>query len=608
MVERNRELGTPLPPRALGERPRVPFAGAASRSERASEDGTSTGEVGEHELAILRDQLLGPELRRIAAIERRLERRGLTPEDVARVLPAAIRLRQSHDGQLGRALGPTLEGAIQDSVRRNPTAISEALFPVLGPAIRRSIGAALSGLVESFNAALGASLGLRGLRWHLEARRTGRSFAEVALLHSIAWRTELVLLVHRETGTLLLSAQADALTPARTTPDGDVVSAMLAAIQDFVSDSFADGERTQLNRIAFDDRTLHVAVGPKVTLAALVRGAPPAEFVAQIQETCDLVHVLATARLAGFRGDTTPFVTLQPTLDDLLREEKVVHRSSRRGLLTWSLALVVASGLCIGWIAQRAAETARLASAVEALRAEPGVVVVSAARQAGRPALVLMRDPDAAAVTRVLLDAGVDPELLDIHEEPYVCLMPQFVQQRALAALSPPPTVDVELHGGRLVLRGTASHRWIQRVDPVASALPGVTSVDLAALVDIDEGRVTSSSFRLERSALTFAPGEARPAVEVTEQTDLRQMVQLLANGARSVGWVVRVELLGSATDEEVLADPSLALRRAYAAERLVETWSDGVLMLEASDARAQGRAAPAPEVRFRVTIHGTGQ
>ena len=613
MVERARDLGPPPAPRGFGDfgkpvhgEPRE--SAVTPRIPRPADEQTDA----ERDLAALREKLLGPELRRLQAIERLLEQHprleGPTPEEIAAVLPAAIRLRQSGDNQLGRALGPTLESAIQDSVQRNPSAIAEAIFPALGPAIRRAIGAALTGLVESFNAALSASLSLRGLRWHLEARRTGRSFAEIALLHSIAWRTELVLLVHRETGTLLLSSQTSALTPVGATPDGDVVSAMLGAIQDFVSDSFARGAPTDLLRIAFDDRTLHVAVGPKVTLAALVRGVAPVEFTEQLQETCDLVHVLATARLAGFNGNTTPFTTLQPTLDDLLREEKAAHPSSRRMLLAWSLLLVVACGIGIGVLALRSAESTRLSAAVAALRDEQGIVVLSAGRQAGDMTLVLMRDPDAADVSVVLREAGLDPAALDIHEEPYVCLQPEFVRHRAVRSLDPPATVEIDLVRGRLEMRGTATHRWIQHALAVSNALPGVAEIDTSALVDIDEGRVTSGSFRLDRSVVAFVPGSTQFAVEIQEQTDLRQTVQLLANGARSVGWYVRVEVLGSQTAEEAAVDPGLALARARAIATLIDGWSDGVLTLSVVDGPFEARTPPAAEVRFKVTLHGAAR
>jgi len=78
----------------------------------------------------------------------------------------------------------------------------------MGPAIRRAIGEALSRLIQSLDRALDHSLTWRGLGWRLEAARTGRSFAEVVLAHTLVFRVEQVFLIHRRTGLLLLRAQA----------------------------------------------------------------------------------------------------------------------------------------------------------------------------------------------------------------------------------------------------------------------------------------------------------------------------------------------------------------------------------------------------------------
>ncbi len=46
--------------------------------------------------------------------------------------------------QLVRALAPTVESALGESVRRNPRPIATAIFPVLGPSIRKAIAEALT--------------------------------------------------------------------------------------------------------------------------------------------------------------------------------------------------------------------------------------------------------------------------------------------------------------------------------------------------------------------------------------------------------------------------------------------------------------------------------
>lgn len=64
--------------------------------------------------------------------------------------------------------------------------------------------------------------------------RTGASFAEVVLRHTLLYRVEQVFLVHRESGLLLHHLTAQSI--AAQAPD--MVAGMLTAIQDFARDSF----------------------------------------------------------------------------------------------------------------------------------------------------------------------------------------------------------------------------------------------------------------------------------------------------------------------------------------------------------------------------------
>ena len=142
------------------------------------------------DLAELRELILGAERRRLEELERRIDAAGLNRESLAELLPEAVALRAGRDRQLARALAPTVENAIGESVRRNPRPIATAIFPVLGPAIRKAIAEALAGLVSSINRTLEHSLSPRGLRWRFEAWRSGIPYAQVVLRHALVYRVD----------------------------------------------------------------------------------------------------------------------------------------------------------------------------------------------------------------------------------------------------------------------------------------------------------------------------------------------------------------------------------------------------------------------------------
>jgi len=108
----------------------------AAPAEHSPSDGENMAE--------LRSLLLGPTETQIAEIHGRLTDPLRQIEEVSRVLPEAVHARSRQDDEVTKALLPTVERAITISVRKDPQVLVDAIFPVMGPAIRRAIAAALS--------------------------------------------------------------------------------------------------------------------------------------------------------------------------------------------------------------------------------------------------------------------------------------------------------------------------------------------------------------------------------------------------------------------------------------------------------------------------------
>ena len=80
---------------------------------------------------------------------------------------AAARARRQSGAE--RGLTPTVEEAVRESVRKDSHVLVEALFPVMGPAIRRSVAEVFRSTVESFNQVLESTFSIRGLQWRLRS-------------------------------------------------------------------------------------------------------------------------------------------------------------------------------------------------------------------------------------------------------------------------------------------------------------------------------------------------------------------------------------------------------------------------------------------------------
>ena len=165
-------------------------------------------------MAELRSLLLGPAETQLAEVHELLTDPHRQLAEVSRVLPDAIAVRSRQDDDLTVALSPTVSAALERSIRKDPQPLADAIFPIIGPAIRKAIAAALSGMAQSFNQALTHSMSVQGLNWRFEALRTGRPFSEVVLLHTLLYRVEQVFLIHRGTGLLLRHVAAGGVLSA----------------------------------------------------------------------------------------------------------------------------------------------------------------------------------------------------------------------------------------------------------------------------------------------------------------------------------------------------------------------------------------------------------
>lgn len=409
--------------------PSVPEDRSAAEPSRAPSREPSRAPAGGStvsELAALRTLLLREDRARLDDIEARLAAMDITAEELAERLPEAIALRARQDKQLGVALAATVEDAIEESVRRRPGDFADAIFPVLGPAIRKAIAETMAELVASINRAMEHSFSPRGIRWRVEAWRSGVPYAQVVMRHALVYRVEQVFLVHSASGLLI----AKASPPDLVVPDADLVSGMLTAIRDFVGDSFAqDAAAGGLRTFRVGELTVLVEPGPDAMLAAVVRGEAPESFRVKLQETIEGVHAQFSSALAEFDGDSAPFDGVQPMLDDRL--DTVLETDTPKGAkVNWrpvAIAVVLLIVLAIT-IAVRADR--RWDRVTAALDSTPGLTVVRAERGWWRSAIRGLRDPDAPTPDAVIVAAGSDPALIKQRWDPYLSLAPEMVAAR----------------------------------------------------------------------------------------------------------------------------------------------------------------------------------
>jgi outer membrane protein OmpA-like peptidoglycan-associated protein len=570
---------------------------------RSGDSAPGGGENPSGRFAELRSLLVGPEQRQLRALQTRLDDPGTQAREVSQVLPQAVQLR-NNDPQLKRALAPAIEEGIASLVRRDPRQLADALFPAIMPAIRKAIAATLSGMLESVNRTLEHSLSVRSIKWRITAARTGKSFAEIVLLNTLLYRVEQVFLIHRKTGLLLQHVKSG---PA-SVQDADLVSGMLTAIRDFVEDSFRVPEGESLDTLQVGELSVWIEQGPHAILAAVIRGTAPPDLRAKLQETLESLHAHFADELKMFDGDAARFERARPLLEECLQAQ-YRREPQKRKPFVWVLAgaLVLAAAL---WMFFAWQARSRWNAYLQALRAEPGIVVVSTDRRDGRYVLTGLRDPLARDPASLLAPSQLEPSQVEGRWQLYQAIDPAFVLARANQVLQPPAGVALSLDGTVLSASGVAPAEWIGDSVRVARALPGVTQFDASRSIDASIRALVDT---IDTIPLLFVKGTTTFVTEGEGALDqqlarLRELDGLAKAGDRRF----RIDLVGQA-DSDGPPEMNLPLSRRRA-DRVLEVVAqqrfDRVTMVASGvgsrDAASPQSAESEKQRNRRVSFHVT--
>jgi OOP family OmpA-OmpF porin len=494
-------------------------------------------------LQAVRTVLLREQLELLARLRHTIEDPEQLAATISAVLPHALSLSGARDERLSQVLAPTFERATQVSVRKDPGTLVNILYPVMGPAIRKAIAERLDDTLQGLNQSLRYAFSWRGLKWRIEAWRSGTSFGDVVLKHTVVFRVEHVFLIHRRTSLLLEHVAAQ----DASAQDPHLVSGMLSAIQDFVRDSFDEGGGSQnrgIDSLRLGDLLLWCEAGPQAYLAAVIRGTPPEGLRATLRDTLSDVHRELHGALEDYDGDSTALGDLAARLAPCLKQQV---QPPERKLSPWiwalPLVLIFAGGY---WLVTRYFENERIAAYVESLRESPGIVVTGVERSRGGWQISGLRDPLAVNTADLMRRAHVDSTVVE-RWEPYVALNPTIVLKRLRASLPALPAVTMSLDGNTIKAQGGAPPDWIDKARALVKALPvGAPRVDLSGLTDVEDPEYVRLRGAIEGIRVYFDSGAPNPAAGQDIKLDQVAADSLaIINVARRLGFSVHLAIVG---------------------------------------------------------------
>jgi hypothetical protein len=527
----------------MSERPLEPERNGGSRR-----NGQPEAPPPEENFEELRELLLGPEqeaLRKLHDPEARVK-------EISDALPAAFAKRGTNDPRLTRALRPSVEEAVTQSIRRQPQFFADLLAPVLAPTIRRAIAQAFESTLQTIRMMTSRTFSIQGLKWRLEAWRTGLSIGEIAMRKTLRYRVEQVFLIHRETGVLLEYVAIRGAPGA----DSDMVSGMLTAIGQFVSDSFHTDAAQSLDAIKVGEFRVWVERGPRAVLAATIRGTPPTEFRTVMQDTLDGIQVLHQSALENFKGETNAFRSCRPDLEACLRSETSDPAPAKVNLrsVLWRTAtvLLLLAGL---WIWRWWIDRSKRAELVRLLDHEPGLMTTTADIHSKVIRLRGLRDPLARDPNVIAREAGFPEGTIDAYWEPFHSLDPALIGRRAEAALMVPDGIKLTLEGGTLKVQGSATHAWIEGMRRNALAVPGIGKLDDSQLIDLDLVRWQDCANEVEKIIIRFeGAGEGMGPPQREELARVAEIARAASDSSAKLGRQTQIEATGEMFRASVVA------------------------------------------------------
>lgn len=462
----------------------------------------------EKDFDLLCNLLLGAEKNKIESLEQHFDDPVKHIADVSSVLPQAIKLSTSQSNDLSDELMPVVENAIKVSVKRDINVFADALYPVMGPAIRKSISEALMQMMQSINKALEHSFSLQGIKWRFEAWRSGKPFAEIVLLHSLVYRVEQIFLIHKKTGLLLHhTALAEVVQQ-----DADLISAMLTAIQDFVLDSFNDSlddsqnntannnmdnknnSEHSLNQISMGEFSIWIEQGPDAVIAAVLKGTAPKTLRLKLITTLENIHQQYALAMQNFNGDEAAFNQVEEQLQSCLLSQ---YQSEKKAIswMTWG----VLGGMLLGimaWVFIQIQEMQHWQNYVQLIKSEPGIVVTDISNKDGQYIIRGLRDSLAREARQILSASSLtqpvnlgfitinplNAEQIVHYFEPYQSMNEAFIHKRAVQLLQPPVTADVQVKEGILIVTGKAALSWIKQLKKQSTYIAGINQLNMGQL------------------------------------------------------------------------------------------------------------------------------
>lgn len=482
---------------------------------------------------------------------------------VTNVVSEALFDRETKDGSVNKVLVPLVEKSLHRSIEANSDKIVGTLYPLVGTLVRKAVSSFLVEFVERTNALIENSLSPKSVSWRFKAWQSGIRYSEYVASQIYQYQVQQLLVIHRETGTLLHSISSD---PDKE-KDADLISSMLVAINDFVADAFgvtSTESENELGEIKTEDFTLLIKIGPQALLVAAVTGSIPPEVRGKLQQALEDFHQFYQQPLLNYEGDNAPFDGCETILSDcLISERKEGEGKKSKRLIGAVVLLAIFLGLAV--LSFMRLSLSILKSDLHELTPPPGIIVTDTYISNGNVHAKVLRDPIATSIESWFSENGIDTERVTVIEEPFVSLKPSVVERKLSMLVSDYPLSESENismekgENGSFVIAGTVFTPTAINFTQQIGAIPGIsmlsvdtTSLNVKAAHQVDNAVLQKAALnrlvnKVSSQNVLFATNqEALSEVQLAKLEPLANDIKQLLALADKTETVVSIVVMGS--------------------------------------------------------------
>ncbi|MBU2645242.1 OmpA family protein [bacterium] len=528
-------------------------------------------------------------------------------------LPNSINMGRERSKELTESLAesltPLIEKAVQNSSQLDIKPLSEGLYPIIGPAIRKAVAAAFKQINQTLNNNLNKTLSVSAIKWRIQSLTTGKPFLDIVAQHTLAYQVKQVFLIHKETGLLLVEAEA----PNIASKDADMVSAMLKAIQDFVQDSFSVEKNEELSTIEVGENTIWIEQGPKAILAGVIFGNAPLSVRDRFIKALEKIHIDFAKDLSEFDGDTMVFET-NPQYLKYCFQEQLKQDGPKSSRSKWIIiAILILVGGFFG--TTRFLESRRWSGYVEKLESQPGIIVLKEGRKEGKFAINGLRTIDSINPAGLMDEFQLTSQMVMADWKIIRFTDPQVILRRAIQMTKPPETVTLTLEGATLVAAGSADLKWVAGAEAAIREIGEITSLNTtdlkvtdAAQIDLLK-RVATLTGEINGAIFYFPVASAVLTAEQSQsvQNISRKMNQLIKDCVQlQKKVVIQVKGYADAGGKRELNEQFAGLRAQAVASILLREGIQQDLIETQAFVEERDTRAPDPQSKRRATINVT--